>query len=157
VTQSGFGQGYGEETGLGILYDLGGDDFYKFENLTGGIFEGLDGQGGGKHTQGIGMLLDDTDGSSSNDIYNGSRFVQGWAADQSGAAYQSRGYFLDNIGNDIYIAAYNCQGWAGDANATFSDEGGGTDSYTCSQATSFGSRGDGHTWASGNTGVGKDT
>jgi hypothetical protein len=85
---SGWGQGVGfgfrniASGGIGILYDLAGDDVYEAGNFS---------QGGG-YFYGWGILRDD----AGNDRYIGSRYAQGFAA------HQAVGTFLDGCGNDLY-------------------------------------------------------
>src|SRR5438552_10922418 len=72
---SGWGQGVGfgfrqiASGGIGILYDLAGDDVYEAGNFS---------QGGG-YFYAWGILRDD----AGNDRYIGSRYAQGWAAHQA--------------------------------------------------------------------------
>jgi hypothetical protein len=85
---SGWGQGVGfgfrniASGGIGILYDLAGDDVYEAGNFS---------QGGG-YFYAWGILRDD----AGNDRYIGSRYAQGFAA------HQAVGTFLEGGGNDLY-------------------------------------------------------
>jgi hypothetical protein len=85
---SGFGQGVGfgfrhvASGGIGVLYDVAGDDVYEAGNFS---------QGGG-YSYAWGILRDD----SGNDRYIGSRYAQGFAA------HQAVGTFLEGGGNDLY-------------------------------------------------------
>ena len=85
---SGFGQGVGfgfrnvASGGIGVLYDLAGDDVYEAGNFS---------QGGG-YSYAWGILRDD----AGNDRYIGSRYAQGFAA------HQAVGTFLEGGGDDLY-------------------------------------------------------
>lgn len=85
---SGWGQGVGfgfrniASGGIGILYDLAGDDVYEAGNFS---------QGGG-YFYAWGILRDD----SGDDRYIGSRYAQGFAA------HEAVGTFLEGGGNDLY-------------------------------------------------------
>ena len=85
---SGFGQGVGfgfrgiASGGIGVLYDVAGDDVYEAGNFS---------QGGG-YFYAWGILRDD----AGNDRYIGSRYAQGFAA------HQAVGTFLEGGGNDLY-------------------------------------------------------
>jgi hypothetical protein len=85
---SGFGQGVGfgfrniASGGIGVLYDLAGDDVYEAGNFS---------QGGG-YSYAWGILRDD----AGDDRYIGSRYAQGFAA------HQAVGTFLEGGGNDLY-------------------------------------------------------
>lgn len=77
-----FSQGYGA-SGVGVLYDEGGDDVYEVEA-----------GGQGAATFGIGLLIDD----SGNDTYRTYAHAQGYAF------VGGVGVLLDRDGNDRYLA-----------------------------------------------------
>lgn len=85
--------GHSQAGGIGVLYDLSGNDSY-----TCGIF----GQGAG-YWMGVGMLLD----GAGADRYKGQWYVQG------AAAHYAVGYLEDESGNDIYEAPLNMAMGAG--------------------------------------------
>jgi hypothetical protein len=107
-----YAQGFGGALGLGVLYDVKGEDHYRAgwkhgsSYGTKGVFQGRSqgvGWGFRKHTGGgIGILLD----SAGNDVYEAGNFSQG------------AGYFLglgmlrDDGGNDVYRGSRYCQGTA---------------------------------------------
>jgi len=96
--------------GVGLLYDLQGDDKYIC-----GVF----GQGTG-YWEGTGFLWD----SSGTDQYLGQWYVQG------AAAHFAVGYLEDQAGNDIYKAPMNMAMGAGhDFSIGMFLDGGGDDSY----------------------------
>jgi len=115
------GYGYGKRAdyldghswagGVGILCDLGGDDFY-----SAGLFAQ-----GCAYWHAVGMLLD----GGGNDSYNGVWYVQG-----SGAHF-GVGYLDDFAGDDRYTATHNMAIGAGhDFTIGYFNERGGNDVYS---------------------------
>jgi hypothetical protein len=155
---AGFAQGFGTGMrdmaagGMGVLYDLGGDDFYSVGEF---------GQGTG-YFQGLGILHD----SAGDDRYVGSRYVQGSAAHQAagiliddgghdsyacagpagqGAAWdESVGMLIDRSGDDVYSANDVGQGSAAHQALAILVDLGGADAYACSGACQGHSAGNGY-------------
>ncbi|HEY9079292.1 hypothetical protein [Magnetovibrio sp.] len=130
------GQGYGATQGVGVLWDLGGNDTYKAEGLPGaeasvggqswaqGVGRGLrTGHGGG-----TGLLLDD----AGDDLYSAKLFAQG------SGYYYGVGMLHDVRGDDRYDARRYAQG-AGThmALGLLRDEA-GNDAYSASIGVSQG-------------------
>jgi hypothetical protein len=113
---SGWGQGVGfgfrhvASGGIGILYDLAGDDVYEAGNFS---------QGGG-YFYAWGILRDD----AGNDRYIGSRYAQGFAA------HQAVGTFLEGGGDDLYQSHSTVAcGLSWDETSVVFHETGGNDVY----------------------------
>ena len=112
----GFSQGVGvgirpyDTGGVGLLFDLGGDDRYE-----GGEFS----QGGG-YFWGLGILHD----RAGDDLYYGNRYAQGFAA------HQAFGMLSDLSGDDVYWAmTAAAQGAAWDQSIAMLYDAAGNDVY----------------------------
>lgn len=102
--------GHSMSGGIGLLYDMAGDDSY-----TCGVF----GQGVG-YWEGIGILWDD----AGNDRYFGQWYVQG------ASAHFGIGVLMDQAGDDSYIAKMNmAQGAGHDFGYGMLVDAGGNDRY----------------------------
>jgi hypothetical protein len=140
VRQSGWGQGYGELGGLGILFDADGADVYSVESLEGAPEEGMNAQGVGV-LGGVGILID----VAGADRYTARHYAQG-------AGFGGTGLLSDGGGADAYTAVSACQGSG--PHGTLIDAG-GTDTYVCGEAAVPG-RGNTAAWTTMRGGLGID-
>jgi hypothetical protein len=146
VVQSGWGQGYGELGGVGVLLDEAGDDAYTAQVADASApqaWEGHHAQGVGL-LGGLGLLLD----QGGDDTY------RSWQVTQ-GAADTGEGVLRDEAGDDTYAAHLGCQGWGNAGSGALTDLG-GRDAYLCAEPAS-GPRADGASWAAGSGGAGADS
>ncbi len=108
------GVGYGlrphDHGGIGVLYDLAGNDRYEAGEFS---------QGGG-YFAGLGLLADD----AGDDLYVGHRYAQGFAA------HQAAGVLADDAGDDVYWSmTAAAQGVAWDQSQAWLIDAAGDDHY----------------------------
>lgn len=118
-----FAQGCGYYFALGLLHDAGGNDFYHGNRYT---------QGSSAH-QAAGLLVDD----SGDDLYWGMT-----AASQGAAWDQSVSMLIDRDGNDIYRADGLSQGSAAQQAVGLLIDLGGSDRYIAPDGATQGAPGD---------------
>jgi hypothetical protein len=148
---SGYGQALGLFNGAGILFDMGGDDYYL---LGGSIPDFRDperatvsmGQGFGKGIRpdkarngvsgGIGVLID----KSGDDVYLADYFAQG------SSYFYGIGILDDNLGNDQYFSGRYSQGAGIHSSVGIFIERAGDDTYHASHGVA---QGMGHDYGTG--------